>query len=177
MGATPQDVTRLLEAMTVEVTHLFRAPIEDVWALLTDVERMAGLGPEHTAAHWVGEARGLGARFDGANRNGDMEWTLPCFVTEWEPPRRFGWAVLEQDDPSSVWTYTLREVEDGTEVVQQFAHGRNFSFTRLWAEEQPDQAEAIIERRMKTLDSDMRTTLAHAEELLLRGTRAGRHGE
>ena len=152
--------------MTVEVTHVFPAPIADVWALLTDVERMAGLGPEHVAAVWVGEQRGVGAQFDGTNKRGDDEWTLPCFVIEWEPPHRFAWAVLERESPSSTWSYTLRAIGGGTEVVHRFAHGPNYSFTRAWAEQQPDEAEAIIERRARMLHDDMKTTLAAAEGLL-----------
>ena len=166
MATTAADVPRLLESMWVEVTHQFDAPIDVVWALLTDVERMAGLGPEHTHAEWVSAERGVGAQFDGANKSYGMEWTLPCFVTEWEPPRRFSWAVLEQDNPSSVWSYVLREAESGTEVVQRFEHGPNYSFTRMWAEESPDQAEAIIDRRLNTLREHMQTTLANAERLL-----------
>jgi hypothetical protein len=166
MVTTASAVPRLLESMSVEVTHHFSAPIDDVWVLLTDVERMAGLGPEHTAAAWATDEHGVGARFDGTNKRDDMEWTLPCFVTEWDPPFRFAWAVMEVESPSSVWSYTLREIDGGTDVVQRFVHGPNYSFIRLWAEEQPDKAEEIIEHRMKMLSDDMRTTLANAERLL-----------
>jgi hypothetical protein len=167
MVMTAGQVPRLLESMSVEVTHHFAAPIAAVWALLTAVERMAGLGPEHTAASWATDERGIGARFDGTNRRDEMEWTLSWFVTEWEPPVRFAWAVMEVESPSSVWSYTLREVDGGTVVVQRFEHGPNYSFIRLWAEEQPDKAEEIIEHRTQMLRDDMRTTLANAERLLI----------
>src|SRR4051812_12558128 len=127
MAVNSAEVPSLLESMVVEVAHRFAAPIDDVWSLLTDVEQMAGVGPEHTAASWVNDDRGVGAQFDGANKRGDMEWTLPCFVTEWQPPYRFAWAVLERDSPSSTWSYTFLEVDGGTEVVQRFAHGPNYS--------------------------------------------------
>ena len=65
------DISALLSVMKVEVSHHFNAPIEAVWALLSDVERIAGLGPEHVEAHWLGEERGLGAQFSGKNRRGD----------------------------------------------------------------------------------------------------------
>ncbi len=167
MVMTAGEVPRLLESMSAEVTHHFAAPIAAVWALLADIERMAGLGPEHTAAAWATAERGVGARFDGTNKRDDMEWTVPCFVTEWAPPLRFAWAVLDRENPSSVWSYTLREVDGGTVVVQRFEHGPNYSFIRLWAEEQPDKAEEIIERRTQMLSDDMRTTLANAERLLI----------
>ena len=53
--------------MVVEVTHRFQTPIAEVWALLSDVERMAGLGPEHVEAHWLEPGPRVGASFTGKN--------------------------------------------------------------------------------------------------------------
>jgi uncharacterized protein YndB with AHSA1/START domain len=171
---TASDVPDLLASMKVEVSHRFAAPIDAVWQILSDVEQMAGLGPEHVAAIWEGDERGVGSRFDGTNKRGDMEWTMPCYITEWAPPHQLGWAVLDRDKPSSLWSYTLRAVPGGTEVVQTFEHGPNYSFIRLWAEESPEQAESIVQRRADTLRGDMTTTLANAERLLLKRSLADR---
>jgi uncharacterized protein YndB with AHSA1/START domain len=129
----PPEVAQLVSDMHVEVTHRFDAPVDLVWRLLSDVERMAGLGPEHFAATWDGEQRGVGATFLGKNRRDGFEWEVPCFVTEYAPPRRFAWTVLEPENPSSRWSYTLSSDDDGTIVVQRFEHGPNYSFIRLWA--------------------------------------------
>ena len=53
----PVDLT----SMAVEVAVRFEAPIETVWELLTDVQRMAGLGPEHVRARWLTPAPEGGA--------------------------------------------------------------------------------------------------------------------
>ncbi|MGZ6793113.1 MAG: SRPBCC family protein, partial [Mycobacteriales bacterium] len=66
-----------LSAMTVEVSHRFAAAPADVYALLTDVARMAGLGPEHQAARWTDAGR---TRFTGVNRLGDRQWQVTCVV-------------------------------------------------------------------------------------------------
>jgi uncharacterized protein YndB with AHSA1/START domain len=72
--------------MAVEVTATVDAPIDRVWALLSDVERMAGLGPEHVAAAWVTTGPATGARFTGVNRRGDFSWDVTCVITDCRPP-------------------------------------------------------------------------------------------
>jgi uncharacterized protein YndB with AHSA1/START domain len=151
-----------LSEMIVEVTQAFPAPIAEVWALLSDVERMAGLGPEHVEAHWVDPGPVVGARFTGRNSRDGFEWEVPCHVTECDPPRRLTWTVLEPDHPSSVWSYTLTPDGEGTSVVQRFQHGPNYSFIRLWVEEQPERAAEIVRIRMDGLRADMMVTLANA---------------
>jgi hypothetical protein len=164
------DIPTLLSVMKVVVSHRFSAPIEAVWALLSDVERMAGLGPEHVEAHWLGEARGVGAKFSGKNRRGDDEWEVPCHVTECDKPTRFSWTVLEPDNPSSRWSYALAVERTGTLAVERFEHGPNYSFTHIWAEEHPAEASSIIRDRAETLRADMRATLVDAERVLLSRT-------
>jgi uncharacterized protein YndB with AHSA1/START domain len=92
---TPVDLT----GMSVEVTVRFAAPTEDVWALLTDVGRMAGLGPEHIRARWLTPGPAVGARFEGWNRIGDHEWDVICLVTRCEPPGFVEWNVGEGPSP------------------------------------------------------------------------------
>ena len=86
---TPIDLT----SMTVEVAVQFDSPPEGVWDLLTDVERMAGLGPEHVRARWLAPVPEVGARFEGWNRMGDREWNVICVVTACRRPECFGWNV------------------------------------------------------------------------------------
>ena len=121
-----------LASMAVEAEATFSTPIDLVWALLSDVERMAGLGPEHVAASWDTAGPGVGARFTGANRIGTFEWQVPCVVTVCEPPRFLEWTVGDPPGQSSTWSYTLIGREDGgTDVVQRFLHGPGFSYVRL----------------------------------------------
>jgi len=70
--------------------------------------------------------------------------------------------VLEPENPSSVWSYTLTPDGEGTSVVQRFQHGPNYSFIRLWAEEQPERAAEIVRIRTDGLRADMMATLANA---------------
>jgi len=151
-----------LSEMIVEVRQSFPAPIAEVWALLSDVERMAGFGPEHVEAHWLDPGPKVGARFTGKNCRDGFEWEVPCHITECDPPLRLTWSVLEPENPSSVWSYTLTPDGEGTSVVQRFQHGPNYSFIRLWAEEQPERAAEIVRIRTDGLRADMMATLANA---------------
>jgi uncharacterized protein YndB with AHSA1/START domain len=157
-----------LSEMVVEVTRWFPAPIAEVWALLSDVERVAGLGPEHVEARWLDPGPRVGSRFTGKNCRGGFEWEVPCHITECDPPSRLTWTVLEPENPSSVWSYTLAPDGEGTSVVQRFQHGPNYSFIRLWAEEQPERAAEIVRVRSDVLRADMAVTLANAAQQLVR---------
>jgi uncharacterized protein YndB with AHSA1/START domain len=165
-GSDPADVTGL----TVEVTYRFDADVTTVWALLSDLGRMAGLGPEHVEVRWedppgaAGPA--AGARFVGCNRMGGREWEVPCTVVAVEAPTHLAWTVLSPDEPSSTWTYDLRPDGDGTVVVQRFAHGPGFSYLRAAVDRDPDHAAQIMASRAETLRTNMETTFCAAAELL-----------
>lgn len=74
--------------------------------------------------------------------------------------------MFEPENPSSVWSNNLTPDRGGTSVVQRFHHGSNYSFIRLWAEEQPERAAEIVRIRMDGLRADMLATLANAARQL-----------
>ena len=156
-----------LATMAVEVEASFDAPVDRVWSLLSDVERMAGLGPEHVAASWVTTGPAVGARFVGTNRRGTFEWDVPCVVTACAPPHLLEWTVGEAPGQSSTWSYTLAARDDGaTDVVQRFRHGPGFSYVRQRVDRSPDEAAAIIDGRCAMLRQGMTETLAAAAQVL-----------
>ncbi len=152
--------------MTVEVVEVLPAPPERVFALLTDVERMAGLGPEHNAARWVDDRRGVAAVFYGANERDGMTWEVPCRVVEHQPPARFAWTTGDPDLPSAIWSYALAPVDGGTQVTQRFRHGAGFTYLRRAVEKRPEQAEQYVAGRAAELERNMRTTLRAAARLV-----------
>ena len=160
---TPDPLT----SMAIEVSVVFDAPIDAVWALVSDVERIAGLGPEHVAAAWNTSGPATGARFTGVNRRGDFEWSVPCTVTACIPRACIEWTVGDLVAPSSIWSYELEESPDGgTIVVERFRHGPGFSYVRMSIDRAPHEANAIIESRCASLRTGMEATLAAARRLL-----------
>lgn len=167
-----------LEQLTVRATHRFAAAPDAVWALLSDPERTAGLGPEVTEARWSGAERGVGAVFTGTNVRGDRRWEVPCTVTASEPGRLFAWSVLPPERASSTWSYTLSpDGAGGTVVEQVFRHGPGPSFLRRAVEGDPDSAVAAVAVRSAELRAGMEAVLAAADRLLAHGTTdIGRQG-
>ena len=156
-----------LDSMAVEVTATFDAPVDTVWPVLSNVERMAGLGPEHFAARWDTPGPATGARFTGRNRMGDFEWEVRCIITACRPPEFIEWTVGMAPDHSSTWSYELWQAPGpSTVVVQRFAHGPGFSYLRQRVDTNPRAAASIIERRSAMLRANMQTTLAAVNQLL-----------
>jgi uncharacterized protein YndB with AHSA1/START domain len=163
--------TDLLAGWQVTIRKTIARPPQDIFALLTDVERMARLGPEHCLARWLTESREAGARFQGINRIGVFKWEVLCTVTVFVRPQRFGWTVGDPDEPSSTWTYTLEATHggagDATTVTQTFEHGPGDSFVRRAVELSPAAANVIIAARTRQLRHNMNATLQQVEVQLM----------
>ena len=110
--------------MTDSVTVRIDAPVDEVWALITDISRIGEFSPETFEAEWLRGATGpeLGARFRGhvkRNKKGPTYWAV-CEVTELEEQQRFGFAVLMGDKHVNNWRYRLSAEGDATVVTESF---------------------------------------------------------
>lgn len=148
----------------VEVEHVFAAHIDDVFALLTDVERMAGLGPEHERAEWLDPEH---TRFRGWNRMGERRWDVLCPVIAYDPPTAFAFVVGDDPaHPSSTWTYVLEAHGGKTLVRQAFQHGPGESGLSHAVKHHPDRAQDIIDGRLEQHRQNMLAVLKAADALL-----------
>ncbi len=149
--------------MTVVVEHRFGAPPAEVWSLLTDVPRMAGLSPEVAEVTWL-DAR----TFAATNRRGGMEWQVTGHVLEAAAPTTFVWCVSDPERRSSTWRYDITPLESGSHVRQEFRHGPGMSMVRHVIEGGADPAETIG-WRSRLLADDMSAVLAAADGILRGG--------
>ena len=109
------------DEFTVRRTVTIAAPIEKVWAAVTE--------PEHIS-HWFGQSTVLDELAVGAR--GSMTWddygTLPVLIEELDPPRvvAYRWSnesgnaiAVDHVDPahSTVFRFTLEAVEGGTQLT------------------------------------------------------------
>jgi uncharacterized protein YndB with AHSA1/START domain len=156
MGAVI-DLSNITTEQTIEIA----ASPEAVWDLVTDLSRTPDRNRETERTEWVPphDHAVAGAVFEGTNRIGEREWTVPCHVIEAERGRSFEWSVLDPAEASTTWWYRLEPSEAGTLVRHGFQHGPGFSFLRRAIEKEPSRMEQIAAGRIDMLAANMRHTL------------------
>jgi uncharacterized protein YndB with AHSA1/START domain len=167
-------VSALVPGMGVTVQLPMACPPGAFFDLITSVERMGEFSPECAGARWVEgfPTHAVGGRFEGLNRiedDGDTyEWTRPCDVVAYDPPRHFAYTVGDRFDgtPATRWTFRVVPTDSGCVVEQQFEHlPDGLSGARLQAE-QVDDAEALIAQRRGMLRDGMTQTLERIRAVL-----------
>lgn len=87
-----------------------------VYALVSDVPRMGEWSPENVGADWTSDAPGTkGSTFEGHNRIGEREWSVPCTVSQAQVGACFEWET-RPDDPEGPyvrWTYRMAANDQG----------------------------------------------------------------
>jgi hypothetical protein len=167
-------VSAVVAAMGVTVQMSMACQPQAFWDLITSVERIGEFSPECAEAWWVDgfPAHAVGGRFEGRNRREaegySYEWTRPCDVVAYDPPRHFAYTVGDRFDgtPATRWTFRVTPTESGCVVEQEFEHFPDgLSGIRLQAE-QVDDAEALIAWRRTMLRDGMVQTLEHIRRVL-----------
>lgn len=157
---------RYADGPTAEVTALIRAPIETVWSLVTDIDLPARFSTEFLGATWLDEGPRVDARFRGRNYHAAIgNWETTCYVTRFEPPRAFSWAVADPRHPASTWWYELDEQRDGVLVRFGVRIGPGPSGLTIAITAMPDKEERIIERRLEEFTRNMTVTVQGIKEL------------
>ena len=85
---------RYEDGPATEAEVLIEAPIETVWALVTDINLPARFSDEFRGAEWLDDEHDVGSRFVGRNWHKALgEWETTSIVDRCEPMRTFGWRV------------------------------------------------------------------------------------
>ncbi len=108
---------RVAERITVS------APADQVWAIVSDPERLLGFMSGVTRWEVVSpRATGLGARYRMLFRVGSAEIGGLVEIVEWAPPHDFAWTSVTGLDQRGRWR--LREIGGGTTRVEfRLAYG------------------------------------------------------
>ena len=117
MTTTPNPPATIdADAFSVSRTISISAPLEKVWAAITE--------PEHIAK-WAGQQ----ATIDALEVGGKGAWTfegygsVPLVIEEWDPPRAvaYRWGAMDAPvvDPvvSTVFRFTLEPTDAGTQLT------------------------------------------------------------
>jgi uncharacterized protein YndB with AHSA1/START domain len=98
----------------LEATIAVAAPPAQVWALVTDVARMAEWSPQVVRTFVLGGPVRLGTRFVNVNHQGWKHWPTTAKVVRFAPHRDFAFRIAEN---RTVWSYALEPAGDGGTVV------------------------------------------------------------
>ncbi|MEA2532527.1 MAG: hypothetical protein QOJ93_338 [Actinomycetota bacterium] len=174
----PEQRAHPWEGLGVTVELDIKAGPDRVWEVVSDIATPGRHCREGAGAAWDDEGpHQVGSRFTGRNATDDaghplinqvllrlvgaLEWETPCWVSAWEPGRRFMYDVGDADTPWAHWGFTLQPLLDGrTRVAHVFLHGPGMSGTALTAMENPAEAEAVIAGRLHCLRDNMSQVLA-----------------
>ncbi|MDP3893973.1 SRPBCC family protein [Nocardioides sp.] len=105
------EIEPLLEE-TIEVD----APPVQVWALVSDLPRMASWSPQVAKTIVRGGPVTLGTRTLNINRRGALVWPTRSKVIRFEPHREIAFRVK---DNKTIWSFSLEESPAGGTVVTQ----------------------------------------------------------
>lgn len=103
------------EALIEESIEVAAEPAK-VWALVSDLPRMAKWSPQVVKTFVRGGEVKLGAHAVNINRRGLLVWPTRSKVVRFEPPTEFAFRIK---DNTTIWSFTLEPTETGTRVVQR----------------------------------------------------------
>lgn len=96
--------TELTATITID------APPAQVWAMVTDVKRMAEWSDQVVTSIVLGGPVRLGTRFVNINHQGWKHWPTNAKVVRFTPHSDFAFAIVENN---TVWSFQLEPTEDG----------------------------------------------------------------
>ena len=96
------------------------ATTQQVWDVVTQIERTGEWSPVCRAAWWKAPATGLevGAWFLGRNEANGKVWETESLVVAAEEPSEFAWLVLGN---AVRWGFTLTSEDNGTLLTESWA--------------------------------------------------------
>ena len=130
-------------------------PPAQVWALVTDVPRMASWSPQVVRSKVKGGVVQKGATFSNLNRQGPLFWPTSAKVVRFEPHRDFAFKVREN---RTIWSFELADNgRGGTTLTQrrevpQGISGVSIGLTKI--------VFGGVEKFTRGLEAGMQETLA-----------------
>ncbi|KRB76409.1 polyketide cyclase [Nocardioides sp. Root190] len=97
------------------------APADKVWALVTDISRMAKWSPQVVKSTVKGGEVKLGTTFSNLNKQGVKRWPTGGKVVRFVPPAdgKAGDFAFKIRENRSVWSFAIEPTADGTTLVTE----------------------------------------------------------
>jgi hypothetical protein len=165
-GSGPSDPIRLTDEPGTWVEVDVAAPLDRVWAVVTDIDLPARFSDEFLGATWTGEGPGEGASFVGRSRHPAIgEWEVKSFVDVYERRRSFGWATVDRLNPGSRWRFDLAPAVDTTCLRFSMSMGPGPSGISIAIEAMPEKEPRILRRRILEHHANMMRTVEGIREI------------
>ena len=115
-GRSTRGITDGIEPL-IEETIEVAAPPERVWALVSDLPRLAEWSPQVVRSLVRGRRPvRRGSRLVNLNRRGLLLWPTRSEVVRFEPPRVVAFRIPEN---LTTWSFVLEPTERGTRIVHR----------------------------------------------------------
>jgi len=103
-------------APELAATTTIAATPAQVWALVTDLPRMAAWSPQVVKTIVFGAPVRLGTRFLNLNHQGWKHWPTNAKVVRFTPHEDFAFRITENN---TIWSFQLEAVPEGTKVTHR----------------------------------------------------------
>jgi hypothetical protein len=171
----PSDPPCLADGPGTVVEVDIKAPVADVWDVVTDIEFGAQFSEEFLGARWADGCDGpaLGAEFIGRNEHPRIgEWEVPCFVHRYVEHEEFGWVTSDPDDPGARWCFELAPIAGATRLRYTLKLGPGPSGLSPAIAAMPDKEPRILFRRLEEHRANMQLVVDGIKAATHRGTDA-----
>lgn len=158
----PSNPACLADGPGTVVEADIKAPIDQVWELVTDINFGAQFSEEFVGARWADGVEGpaLDAQFIGSNTHEAIgEWDVNCFVDRYEEHKEFGWRTSDADNPGARWCFHLERIAGATRVRYTVTLGPGPSGIGRAIELMPEKEPRILSRRIEEHRANMQAVL------------------
>jgi hypothetical protein len=160
-----------------ESIHIDATP-QQVWEVVTQIERTGEWSPICRAAWWKAPATGLevGAWFCGRNEADGKIWETESLVVAAEEPAEFAWLVMGN---AVRWGYTLTPEGNGTSLTESWAvQPEGFTaFGEMFGEDAETQLEVRRDAALSGIPATLRAIKRIVEDAQSSALiRSGVHG-
>lgn len=99
---------------------------EQVWEMVTSMERYGEWSSENTGGYWRKNADGVpgtgqvGDMFVGVNKLDGVEWKAPVEIVERDEGRTFGFVTGGMEYNIALWQYELEPTDGGTNLTERY---------------------------------------------------------
>lgn len=169
----PSDPACLADGPGTVVEADIKAPIEQVWDLVTDINFGAQFSEEFVGARWDDGFDGpaLGATFVGSNTHEAIgEWDVPCFVHRYKEHHEFGWVTSDPDTPGARWCFELARIAGATRLRYSVILGPGPSGISRAIASMPEKEPRILRRRISEHRANMQAVIDGVKEAVHRAS-------